>query len=115
MFFFIFIKRALFSRKRTKFVVTNSQLYRQVACDILTIEDDLQMNLCIFRGKENIWLKSAHRYGSVDKIDFIFKPVGEHIKVINRPNSSHGWEGVFKTCDGELKYEPGLRFNFGQL
>ena len=34
---------------------------------------------------------------------------GEYIKAINRPNSCHGWEGMFKNSEGGLKYEPGLR------
>ena len=39
-----------------------------------------------------------------------FSLSGEYIKAINRPNSSNGWEGVFKFTDGILRYEPGLRY-----
>ena len=41
-----------------------------------------------------------------------FAFLGEYIKTINRPNSSFGWEGVFKDRGGQIIYEPGLRFCF---
>jgi len=56
----------------------------RVACEILNIKNDLNMNICCYRG--------------------------EYIKSIFRPNSTFGWEGSFCKDENEVfKHQPGLR------